>query len=132
MFDRHNTICVFRDMYRDAHGFRPNHIDFNSMTDEDLNAEISKLDAIVESQISSEKEEKKLSENIWNSRIQKMMIENNIDRATAIRWDIDAENAKNGDVADLGFYCFLLNIRYELANEIAKVFAGTNFKFVIS
>lgn len=58
-------------------------------------------------------------------RIQSMIADFGIDRATAIRWDMDANDAYNGDVLDASFYCYLLHIPYSFADEIKELVPGS-------
>lgn len=42
-FQRHDLICTIWDLYRDVTGMRPRHMDFDSMSFEELEAEIVSL-----------------------------------------------------------------------------------------
>lgn len=42
------------------------------------------------------------------------------DRATAIRWDMQAMDAYHGGELDVGYYCYLRGIDYQLERPIAK------------
>lgn len=42
-FQRHDLICTIWDLYRDVTGMRPRHMDFDSMSFEELQAEIVSL-----------------------------------------------------------------------------------------
>ena len=110
---------IFSDMHKDAYGFRPrNHRFYDADT---TDAEKQRIwDAVcedVEEAIERENNERDAAQVAWEDRIAKLCADHNIDRATAIRWDIDAEDARNGDQIDVGYYCYLVGIRYE--NETA-------------
>jgi hypothetical protein len=48
------------------------------------------------------------------------MRDNNVDRATALRWDMDAMDV-NGD---MGYYIYLWNMDYMLENELTAMLKG--------
>jgi len=41
--------CIFSDMFKDAYGFRPRHIDFSTWTLEQFQAEFKELGSIIQS-----------------------------------------------------------------------------------
>ena len=53
-YKRHDLESLVWDMYKDAMGFRPRHIDFASMTLEELEAEADSLGRMIESQIQAD------------------------------------------------------------------------------
>lgn len=55
-YKRHDLEALVWDMYKDAMGFRPRHIDFSSMTDEELEAEADSLGRMIERQIQEEED----------------------------------------------------------------------------
>lgn len=55
-FKRYDLETLVWDMYKDAMGFRPRHIDFSSMTDEELQSEADSLGRMISRQIEEEKE----------------------------------------------------------------------------
>lgn len=50
-FERYELENLVWEMYKDAMGFRPRHMDFKSMTDEELRAEVDSLSRMIERQI---------------------------------------------------------------------------------
>ena len=61
----------------------------------------------------------------WELDLAKLQEMGAPNRATAIRWDADAENATNGGVFDAGYYCYLRGIDYALVPSIvAELVAG--------
>lgn len=55
-FNRHNLECTIWDLYRDVTGFRPRHMDFKSMSYEDLERECDLLSRMLEDEIKREEE----------------------------------------------------------------------------
>lgn len=55
-FKRYDLETLVWEMYKDAMGFRPRHIDFKSMSDEELQAEADSLGRMIESQIEADKD----------------------------------------------------------------------------
>ena len=54
----------------------------------------------------------------WELHLEKLISLGAGSRANAIRWDMDAENAHNGGVPDVGFYCYLSDLDYTLERSI--------------
>jgi hypothetical protein len=55
-FKRYELETLFWEMHKDATGFRPRHIDFKSMSDEELQQEIDYLGEQISRQIEADKE----------------------------------------------------------------------------
>jgi len=55
-FERHNLICTIWDLYRDVTGCRPRHMDFESMSNEELERECDLLGKMLEDEIKREEE----------------------------------------------------------------------------
>jgi hypothetical protein len=55
-FKRYDLETLVWEMYKDAMGFRPRHIDFKSMSDEELQAEADSLGRMITSQIEADKD----------------------------------------------------------------------------
>ena len=55
-YRRYDLETLVWEMYKDAMGFRPRHMDFASMTDEELEREADSLGRMISSQIEADKE----------------------------------------------------------------------------
>lgn len=55
-YRRYDLETLVWEMYKDAMGFRPRHIDFASMSDEELEREADSLGRMISSQIEADKE----------------------------------------------------------------------------
>lgn len=74
-FERHGLICTIWDLYRDVNGIRPRHMDFDSMSYEDLVKEAdylgSQMDRVIEEdeawlrEIQEEEAQLKLERDAW-------------------------------------------------------------------
>ena len=55
-YRRYDLETLVWEMYKDAMGFRPRHMDFSSMTDAELEAEADSLGRMISSQIEADEE----------------------------------------------------------------------------
>lgn len=55
-YKRHDLETLVWEMYKDAFGTRPRHMDFASMTDEELHREAESLERVIKSQIEEDEE----------------------------------------------------------------------------
>jgi hypothetical protein len=100
--------CQFWDMYKDANGFRPRHIDTSSWTEADFEAEFVSLSKVIEREsiLREEAEEKATID--FEMRVQSLMTSGAKDYEMAIRWVHEAEGS-NGDEE---YLCFLVGLPY--------------------
>ena len=106
--------CIYWDLYKDVYGFRPRHFNTDGMTEAEL---VSELDALqAEGERVWEAEKVRQAENLAKveSRIEALIGMGASDRATALRWIMDAEGA-NGDAE---YLCYLLDIPYGSFNNV--------------
>jgi hypothetical protein len=104
------------DLHKDAYGFRPGAgwwAQWQAMDDAGRQAEWDRLINASEESVELERQAEAAAMGRWDAHIAQLMADNGVDRATALRWDMQAMNA-NGDE---GYYCFLWGIGY--ANEVA-------------
>jgi hypothetical protein len=100
--------CQFWDMYKDANGFRPRHIDTSAWTEEQFEAEFVSLSKVIEREsILREEAEEKASID-FEMRVQGLMMSGAKDFETALRWIHEAEGT-NGDDE---FLCYELGLPY--------------------
>lgn len=84
-----NDHC-FSDLYKDAYGFRPRGVTFD--TEEELLAEIEYLQGMVERQIEEKREEEKRASIEFEELISNLVQSGAGDKKTAIRWLMDSDN----------------------------------------
>lgn len=106
---------IYWDMYKDAHGFRPRHVDTFHWTEEMFLAEFEALElAIRQEELQRAFSEGKASAR-FEARVDDLMANGAKDAETAIRWIMDAEGA-NGDTE---FAEYLLGLPYGYISKIA-------------
>ena len=99
---------IYWDMYKDAYGIRPRHMNLEAMTEADFEAEFK----ILGETIQRENELRRLAEHeaahAFEMRVQSIMACGASDRAMALRWIHEAEGS-NGDDE---FLCYLVGLPY--------------------
>jgi hypothetical protein len=87
-----NDRCL-SDFHKDAYGFRPSPAQYArwaTMTDAELDAEEASLQAAIEASIREEIEAENAAAVAYEAHLAKLQANYGIDRATAIRWDIES------------------------------------------
>ena len=118
---RQNLLAIYSDIHKDATGSRPRdwaaiQLKSNKELLEDIEYFSKVADEEIERERAAQAEQKKL----WEAHIAGIMRDNNVDRATALRWDMDAMDV-NGD---MGYYIYLWNMDYQLENELLAMLKG--------
>ena len=107
--------CIYWDMYKDAHGIRPRHVDTTHWTEEMFVAEFEALElAIRQEELLRAFNEGQAIER-FEVRMANLMATGAQDRATAIRWIMDAEGADG----DTEYADYLLGLPYGYISKIA-------------
>lgn len=112
---RQNLLAMYSDIHKDALGFRPR--DWQEVTlkpTAELIEDIEYYSKVADEEIERERQNEADAKLRWDTHIQGIMRDNSVDRATALRWDMDAMGA----TGDVGYYCFLWNMSYTLEPEI--------------
>lgn len=108
---------LYSDLHKDVYGFRPSAAARQwaaTCSDEEFRAEWDSLMRALEYSMAEEKRQEALALNEWNRHIYNLMIDHGVDRATAIRWDMEAE----GTGPDYEYYCWSRGLAYSMAGEI--------------
>lgn len=102
------------DFYKDVHGIRPRWMNYDAMTEEQLEKELEQLER--ESDIQRIEEEKMQKECIakFEQCVTDTIAMGAKDRATALRWIMDASDA-NGD---WDYFCYLNGLPYNHFDEV--------------
>lgn len=99
---------MYSDMYKDAHGFRPRHVDTSGWTEEQFNEEFESLQrTIADSELLRKAAEEKAAI-AFEMRVQTVMACGAKDREMALRWIHEAEGS-NGDDE---YLCYLVGLPY--------------------
>jgi len=105
--------CQFWDMYKDAHGFRPRHIDTNSWTEADFEAEFVQLAQIIDREEILRLDNEERAAHEFEMRMQDLLRSGAKTREMAMRWVHEAEGS-NGDDE---YLCFLIGLPYGYFKE---------------
>ena len=117
-YERQSLISYISDAHKDAHGFRPRHFDYESMSMDELKALADRIsDEVVES-IKLEEEREASAYKAWKTHLRNLMDMGASNIKQALVWDMQAENA---DEYDLGYYCFLKGISYRKEKMVSRI-----------
>jgi hypothetical protein len=101
MTDLQQAQCMFWDMYKDAHGFRPRGVDTSAWSLEDFGREFDHLGGMIEQQETERMQREQQALVQFEHRLQQLIQLGAADRAEAIRWCLDADQAR--DLEDLAW-----------------------------
>jgi hypothetical protein len=108
MSEQEQLQCTFWDAYKDAHGFRPRHIDTTTLTVEELKSDIARLASIILDNERIRREDEARAVVRFEARIQGIIELGAKDRAMALRWIHEAEGTDGDDE----YLCFTVGIPY--------------------
>lgn len=115
MTELEQAQCTFWDMYKDAHGFRPRHIDTSAWTIEHFEAEFVELGEIMKANdIAQGIAEAKAVEK-FERRVAEMITIGAKDYAMAMRWMHEAE----GTDGDNDYLAWTLGLPYQYFRKAA-------------
>lgn len=107
--------CIYWDMYKDAHGFRPRHVATTHWTEAEFNAEFEMLEQI----IIREDQERKVAEAkavlAFEDRVLNLL-HTGTNRERVIAWIHDAEDTGG----DADFLCYTLGLPYGYLTKSVK------------
>jgi hypothetical protein len=115
MSDLEQAACTFWDMYKDAHGIRPRHVDTNSWTMEDFSKEFEYLGKVIDREHTLRLEREEAASHEFEMRMLDLLRSGAKDRAMALRWVHEAEET-NGDDE---YLCYTVGLPYGYFKEIA-------------
>jgi hypothetical protein len=125
-YDRYSLVSYIWDAYKEAHGFRPRHMDLNEMTMEELEAVADRVSKEVEIAIDEERIAEERATAKFEATIEKYINEfGATDRKTALRWMIDAEDLNDYVNFDKEHADDYVNFRFGL-NYAYNLFTGEN------
>ena len=115
MTELEQAHCTFWDMYKDAHGFRPRHIDTSTWTLEQFEAEFVELgETMKANDIAQGIEEAKAVEK-FERRVAEMLSIGAKDMDMAMRWIHEAE----GTQGDNDYLAWTLGLPYQYFRKAA-------------
>lgn len=110
---RDQLAATHYDYYKDVHGIRPRWMNYDAMTEAELEAELDSLSKQAEVVFAEEKRQQEAATHDFEIRMQNLLMSGAKDRAMAIRWLHEA----NGSQYDNDYLCFLLGLPYGYLNE---------------
>jgi hypothetical protein len=102
------AACTYWDMYKDAHGFRPRHVDTSAWTLEQFEEEFKVLEGVIEREHILRKEREEQAMHEFEMRMLDLLRSGAKDRAMALRWIHEAEET-NGDDE---YLCYTVGLPY--------------------
>ena len=102
MTDLEQAQSTFWDMYKDAHGFRPRHIDTSTWTLEQFEREFNELSEVMKANDIAQKIDEAIAVEKFERRIAELISIGAKDQAMAMRWIHEAEET-NGDDSHLAW-----------------------------
>jgi hypothetical protein len=107
------AAMTYWDMYKDAHGFRPRHVDTSTWTMEQFEEEFKVLQEVIERESILRKEAEENASHEFEMRMQDLLRSGAQDRAMALRWVHEAEET-NGDDE---YLCYTVGLPYGYFKE---------------
>jgi len=115
MSDLEQAQCIYWDMYKDAHGFRPRGIDTSTWTLQDFQLEFASLQEVIVREEANRQVAEKEAVDKFEQHVTNTICMGARDRETALRWIMDASNA-NGDWE---YLCYDLGLPYHYFRKVA-------------
>jgi hypothetical protein len=112
MSELQQAAAIYWDMYKDAHGVRPRGINTDSWTKEQFDREIEQLEDVITADEVLRKEAESAAITKFEARVQDLIQTGAEDRAAALRWIHEAEDAEG----DTSYLCFILGLPYGYLN----------------
>ena len=103
------------DFYKDVHGIRPRWMNYDAMTEQELEQELDSLSKQAEVVFAEEEQMQKECIAKFEQHVTNTICMGAKDRATALRWIMDASQADG----DWEYFCFLNGLPYGYFKEVA-------------
>ena len=120
---RQNLLAIYSDMHKDAYGFRPRHL-FTEMSTEELVSDMEYFGMLIDANLAQEAIAEKAAIDALEARLASYMEMGAPDRATAMRWELDAQGEdiilQSGAKYDIGYYCYCMGLPYTLEPTIRE------------
>ncbi len=114
MSRRDQLAATHYDFYKDVHGIRPRWMNYDAMTEEQLEQELDQLSREAEVQAAEEAEAQKIAIAKFEDRVANLM-HTGTNRQRVIVWLMDAEDV-NGDTE---YFCYLNGLPYGYLKDAA-------------
>lgn len=111
---RKGMLQIISDLSKEAYGFRVRK-DYTNVCDEELQADWDHYIREADRRAKEQAESEAMAFAEWNERIVEMMVYHNIDKSTAVRWDMMAF-----DEEDFEHYLWKNGIDLRLTGKLGK------------
>jgi hypothetical protein len=115
MTELEQAQCTFWDMYKDAHGFRPRHIDTSSWTLEQFDQEFAELTEVMRANDIAQTINEEAAVEKFERRVAELISIGAKDRAMAMRWIHEAEDTQG----DNDYLAWSLGLPYQYFRKAA-------------
>ncbi len=115
MTELEQAQCTFWDMYKDAHGFRPRHIDTSSWTLEQFDQEFAELTEVMRANDIAQTINEEAAVEKFERRVAELISIGAKDRAMAMRWIHEAEDTQG----DNDYLAWTLGLPYQYFRKAA-------------
>jgi hypothetical protein len=115
MTEMEQAQCTFWDMYKDAHGFRPRHIDTSSWTLEQFDQEFAELTEVMRANDIAQTINEEAAVEKFERRVAELISIGAKDRAMAMRWIHEAEDTQG----DNDYLAWTLGLPYQYFRKAA-------------
>lgn len=105
---RESMIQIYSDFHKDAYGFRPRGINYDAMSLEDLDADLTRFAEVCKENANAEAIAEAKAVEAFNTSIASIISMGAGNKATALRWTAEAGVADSG--WDMDFYLWKLGI----------------------
>lgn len=102
----HNDYCMYRDMYKDAYGFRPR-TTLVCASQAEFDDVIARLDQHIQYDIAQQKSWEAIAYDAWIAKVHKMARDTGNPIINVVRWLFEAENLDIKDQHDREYFCYL-------------------------
>jgi hypothetical protein len=99
---------IFWDMYKDAHGFRPRHVDTTGWTEAEFNQEFEQLSRMIQHNECERKISEENAAHEFEMRVQSIIACGAEDRDMAMRWIHESEQTRG----DNDYLAYTLGLPY--------------------
>lgn len=115
MTELEQAQCTFWDMYKDAHGFRPRHIDTSFWTLEQFDQEFAELTEVMRANDIAQTINEEAAVEKFERRVAELISIGAKDRAMAMRWIHEAEDTQG----DNDYLAWTLGLPYQYFRKAA-------------
>jgi len=115
MTELEQAQCTFWDMYKDAHGFRPRHIDTSSWTLEQFDQEFAELTEVMRANDIAQTINEEAAVEKFERRVAELISIGAKDQAMAMRWIHEAEDTQG----DNDYLAWTLGLPYQYFRKAA-------------